>query len=314
MADHRHAAATELLAALNELQQAVDTFGWRGEPAGYPTEDDYNALPPLQGRVVGLAAGLGLPAPPPLELAGLVVNCRSPLLPGVFQGMYRPGGGRGDDCEESRGRWRRGLNVLRAAAEAIAGTPTDPPTDVAGSFHLSGGSWAVCYGEEKGAFDASHYGPIATLVKLLDRPHHAFELLDLVDADARAILERPESQDITLDNPAIADLKRRHEEVCRDTEGEDDPLVKQELEQERAMILAELQRAVGPDRRRRNLGRTAADTAWDTLTKGLRRLPGRLGQKKMPELAAHLDRHIHFDQPTIAYRPPENTPPWDVRL
>jgi hypothetical protein len=124
MADQRHTAASELLTALDELQQGVDTFGWRGEPPGYPTEDDYNALTPLEGRVAGLAADLGLPAPPPLKLAGLVVNCRGPHLPGTCQGMYWPDSKHGDDREQSHARWQRELNVLRAAAEAIAGAVT----------------------------------------------------------------------------------------------------------------------------------------------------------------------------------------------
>jgi hypothetical protein len=130
MADRRHTTATEQLAAIAELEQAVGTFGWRGDPPGYPTLDDYQALAPLQGRVVGLAATLGLPAPPPLELAGLVVNGRG-VLPGMFQGMYWPGGKHGDDREKSHARWKRELNELRAAAEAIAVTlaPEEPSTD-----------------------------------------------------------------------------------------------------------------------------------------------------------------------------------------
>ncbi len=150
------------------------------------------------------------------------------------------------------------------------------------------------------------------MLKLVTRPQQPLALDELVDSETARLIKEPESGAV-LDQPAIADLQRRYAELNRDeSKYEDDPLVRAENEKERAIIAAELKKAIGPGGRRRKLGRTPADQAWDALTKSLRRLWPRLRNANMPGLAAHLENTIAIDRPHVTYRPPGDTPPWIV--
>jgi len=191
-------------------------------------------------------------------------------------------------------------------------TPIPREAAAIGSIRLSGASWAVRYGAEQGTYPAKDYSVLAAVAKLVARPNHSFPLVDLVDADTRSLIECPESRDDLLDNPAITDLKRRFEELKRDRENQDDPLVKKENEEELTKIAAELKKSLGPKGRKRKLGSTPTDKAWDALTKNLRRLWPRLRETRMSALADHLERAIQIDRPHITYHPPVDTPPWDT--
>jgi hypothetical protein len=191
--------------------------------------------------------------------------------------------------------------------------PRTPGNDLAHSIRLSGAVWEIHYGTERGTYPASDYSALATVTKLLARPNQRVSLLDVVDADTRKLLERSGSRDDVLDDPAIAQLQRRYEELRRDMADQDDPLVKRENEKDLADIIAELRKGVGPRGRRRRLGRTPMDQAWDALTKNLHRLWPRLRQTGMPALADHLENAIHFNRPHIIYLSLSDTLLWDVQ-
>jgi hypothetical protein len=181
------------------------------------------------------------------------------------------------------------------------------------SLRLCGANWEVSYGAERGTYPMKDFRALGTLAKLLPRPNHPYPLVDLVDPDARQLLERPEAQDIVQSSESLARLRERYEELERDKASTEDPLVLEELDEELEDILAELKKALGPGGRKRKLGRTLADRAWDTLTKSLRRLWRRLQNTGMPELAAHLEKTVHMDRPHITYNPSGNTSSWDVK-
>jgi hypothetical protein len=177
-----------------------------------------------------------------------------------------------------------------------------------------GANWEVLYYEgERGLFPVKDFRAIETVVKLVSRPHHSFHFHDRMDAKAAALLDRPESNDVTHDDTYYADMSRRLKELAiKRAEHPNDSLVQRECDDEAARIEAERRKGTGPGGRRRKLGRTRQDQAWDALTKGLRRLWDRLRAGGMPLLAAHLERTIHFDRPSIVYHPPAGTPPWDT--
>jgi hypothetical protein len=181
------------------------------------------------------------------------------------------------------------------------------------SIRRTAAIWEVCYGAESGGFPVADYSALEVVAKLVARPQEDVALADLVDPALRPSIEQTESATEVLDNPAVADLKRRYEELNRDASGEEDALVRAENEAELTSIAAELKRALGPSGRKRKLGQTAADQAWDALTKGLRRLWPRLRAAGMPELAAHLKNTIPTDRrPHVGYHPPASALPWVV--
>jgi hypothetical protein len=203
-------------------------------------------------------------------------------------------------------------------------TQTQPAAGPGADMRRDGASWVVRWGEEHGVFAAKDFNALDVVAKLVAAPNRSVELKDLVDADTRALLERPESQDAVLDNPALVRLKQRYEELMQDKakqQSERAPgmdaspeleLAGCEINQEMADIAAQLKEAVGPGNRKRKLGRTPKDQAWDALTKGLRRLWPRLRKERMPTLADHLESNITIDQPCLTYHPPLGTPPWHV--
>jgi hypothetical protein len=180
------------------------------------------------------------------------------------------------------------------------------------SLRRKGASWEIIFGSEGGSFPVNDYKAIATLAKLLPKPNHQHALTDLVDADTRRLLEIPQAQDVTMDNPAIANLKRQYDELQQSPVPEN-PLEEQEHHEQVARLAEALKKVVGPGGRRRNLGRSNRDRAWEALTQDLRRLWPRLEGAGMPRLAAHLKAAILPDKPHITYQLPADAVPWDVR-
>jgi hypothetical protein len=197
------------------------------------------------------------------------------------------------------------------ATQAECQDPSVPPI-AAYEIQLEGANWILRYGAEKGLYPEKDYGALATVAKLLARPGVYLDLKDLVDADTRKLLDCRESRTDALDDEGIGRLKRRYTELKADMAGEQDPLVRKENEQELKSIAAEVKKATGPGNRKRKLGRTLAEKAWDALTTQLRRLWPRLRDNKMPQLADHLEQSIRCNYPSIAYIPPDGTSSWAV--
>jgi hypothetical protein len=241
------------------------------------------------------------------------------------------------EIEES-GRWlhvRDELAVFaRRAAEKVgvrqtapaqpdAGL-TEPPAAPQAAMRHDGASWVIRWGEEHGTFPVKDFGALDTVAKLVTVPNRPVELKDLVAADARSLLERPESAAEVLDNPTVAQARARYVELMRERDQVQhellagtgaDPANEQrcrEIDEELADIAAELKKAMGPGNGKRKLGRTPTDKAWDALTKRLSRLWSRLREAHMPNLASHLESAIHIDRPVLIYRPAADTPPWHV--
>jgi hypothetical protein len=217
-------------------------------------------------------------------------------------------------------RWEQSILTLRRTAQALTErtpitetTPEDYTPEPSQSIRICGSNWEVYYRGERGSYPVKDYVALATVAKVVARPNHFFSILDLVDGERRTLLERPESRDEVLDSQALTELRRKWEELQRDMADQDDPIVKSENQAEFAELTAQLKKTVGPGDRRRKLGRTATDRAWDTLTKNLRRLWPRLRNSGMPLLAAHMESTIHIDQLNIAYHPPAGTPPWTTK-
>jgi len=189
--------------------------------------------------------------------------------------------------------------------------PADAPT-APNVIRRLGADWEIRFGAELGCFPVKDFGGIESLTKLVTRPQQPVPLADLVDSETRPLVEQAGSLADVLDNSAIAELKRQYEELERGKSAAEDPLVRAENEAERMAICAELKKTIGPMGRKRKLGSTAADQAWDALAKKLRRLCPRLRAAGMPELAAHMEKAIDIDRPHITYRPPANAAPWRV--
>jgi hypothetical protein len=190
-------------------------------------------------------------------------------------------------------------------------TPTvadEPPQS--NTIRREGAVWIIRYGEEHGTFPAKDFSALETVAKMVARPNEPLELKDLMSGDIydSNLFERPDLRDHVVDQPAVADLKRRWEELKRDMEVEDDPLVKEENNAEIGRIAEELKKIMGPGRRMRKLGRTPKGQAWDALTHKLRRLWPRLREEGMAALSAHLETAIHIECPHISYRPPASSP------
>jgi hypothetical protein len=195
---------------------------------------------------------------------------------------------------------------IQPASEPAGGSPLPEQPN---SMRLSGANWEAQYGDEKGTYPAKDYSSLAIVAKLLACPHQSFSLSEL--SAGGELLGLPEATDVLLDDPAIKDLKRRYDEEMQ-TPVPNDPLAKKERRDRLAQIAAELKKAMSPKGRRRKLGRTNADKAWDALTKNLRRLWPRLAETRMPGLAAHLERFVQFDKPLITYHPSAGTPPFVI--
>jgi hypothetical protein len=189
-----------------------------------------------------------------------------------------------------------------------------PPALHAGSIRRRGAIWEVRYEDEHGHYPVKDFGAFEILAKLVCRPNHPFQLGDLVDAQTRELLERPESScDVTNDDSSLANLKSRLKEVKRLRDKyPHDPLVQHECDDEVAKITSEMRRAMGPGGRKRKLGSTVRYRTWDALTTKLRRLWPRLREGKMPLLADHLESAIRFEQPSITYQTPVGAFPWDT--
>lgn len=129
---------TSLADAIDALLNAVRAYGRPpadydplSDPDGgarlYPTADDFAPLRKLHAQVIGLAAAAGLPAPPPLEAAGLPLYIRFPVevlepdkgSPGghrrkvsaVYRMQWVPN-------SEAAENWQEQLQDLRTAAQA----------------------------------------------------------------------------------------------------------------------------------------------------------------------------------------------------
>ena len=173
--------------------------------------------------------------------------------------------------------------------------------------------WEVSYGTERGNYPVKQYSSIGDLAKLVAHPRQPVHLRDLVDAGTRALLDSEDgkARGTVLDNPAVSDIRRRLRSI---DDNSTDPLVRKEAEEDRAQLDAELKKLVGLGGRKRKLGATVAEQAWDALTKGLRRLWRQTEPRltDMPELATHLRNAVLFKFPTITYHLPETSPSWNV--
>jgi hypothetical protein len=172
--------------------------------------------------------------------------------------------------------------------------------------------WEISYGTEHEKFPAKDFTILPALAALLGRPAHPHEFETLVDPQTAQVLAASRTKSDRLDRQAVAEIKAKYDELQQDAAKETNPAIKQEIEAEKAQLLAELKAASGPGGRKRKLGRTPRDQAWDAMTKALRRLPDRLREAGMPELAAHLSQYIKVDRPQITYLPPESTLRWVV--
>jgi hypothetical protein len=176
-------------------------------------------------------------------------------------------------------------------------------------------AWELRFGEESCLLPVKECKVIKPLAKLLASRHVSVPLADLVDEETRRILmELPESSDEVLDNEGVARLKSNYEELLISREKyKDDPLVSKEIQGDMGGILAQLKKNVSQGgRRKRKLGRTNKERAWDALTRNMRRLWPRLREAGMPKLAEHLERSISFDYPNLTYQPPANAAPWTI--
>jgi hypothetical protein len=216
-----------------------------------------------------------------------------------------------------------------APVAQVAGNANEQQAETEGSqaaMRCDGDSWVIRWGEEYGIFPAKDYRALDLVAKLVAGPNRPMELNDLVDADTRTVLKRPEARADVLNNPAVAGLRKRYKELQQDRAqlqrglvagsdaGPESELRCREIDEELASLAAEVKKAIGPGNRKRKLGRTRADRAWDALTKSLRRLWPRLRAAGMPKLATHLETGIDIDQPSLAYRPPPDTPAWHVEV
>ncbi len=189
-----------------------------------------------------------------------------------------------------------------------------PPVAEASANHIRQGElvWEVRYGAECQTFPVKDFGALPTLALILARPRYQHHFKNLVDPETARLLAATRGKDDQLDAEALARLEHRYHELQRDIAEEEDAAEKERLRAELAPIAAEIRAAVRPDGRRRKLGHSEEDQAWDALTKGLRRLRDRLHEAKMPELAAHLKAAISISRPHITYLPPDGTPPWVI--
>jgi hypothetical protein len=208
-------------------------------------------------------------------------------------------------------------------AEAEESGPAERQISGPGIWRL-GASWVVQWEGEQGIFHSKDFAALDVVAKAVAAPNRPVELKDLVDADTHSLLERRESAAEVLDNPAVAEARARYDELTRERAEIQRGLqagtaadaaserTLREIDEQLAGIAAALRKAMGPGNRRRRLGRTPADRAWDALTKSLSRLWPRLRQAHMPNLAGHLESAVHIDRPAVIYRPPADTPPWHV--
>jgi hypothetical protein len=164
-----------------------------------------------------------------------------------------------------------------------------------------GASWIIQYEDERGVFPVEGFTALEIVAKLVVRPKQPLELKDLVDVDARIVGETTGSTADVLDDTAIAGLRQRFYDLQRDPGDGESPGEQAERAEEISAIAAELKKHLGPGGRKRKLGHTSQDRAWDALTKNLRRLWVRLGQAKMPKLADHLEATIEFNRPQVTY-------------
>ncbi len=207
------------------------------------------------------------------------------------------------DRHESEARAARNLGA--GAAALLASIP-------ANSIQRDGDAWKIRYGAEHGTFAVKDYSVIETLAVLLARPRHQHSLDDLVDPDTARLLAASRGKDDRLDAEGLTSLKARYVELQRDIATESDPEAKGHLQEEYGQLAAELKAAVGPGGRRRKVGYSEEDQAWDARTKALRRLWPRLRKAGLPKLANHLEQTIRIDRPHITYLPTEGAAAWTM--
>jgi hypothetical protein len=216
--------------------------------------------------------------------------------------------------EKARQKARRGRAAGVDVEEGSAGhkPPPAPPVGEppAGSIRKDGANWVIEFGPERGSFPVKDYGAIATLAKLLAQPRHVRSLDELTDA-ALELLSMPETRDVAMDSTALAAAKRRYDELQQERVP-DDPIAEQEHREELARLATTVRKALAPGGRKKKLGSSDRERAWDSLRKNLCRLWPRLKRGGMPRLAEHLEGTIEFNRPTITCLPPSGTAAWSV--
>jgi hypothetical protein len=205
-----------------------------------------------------------------------------------------------------------GTEAKQPALIAPTGPHEEPRTEptatmIHAGIRSDGAAWQVWYGQESGTYPQADYSALAVVAKLVANPNKSFSRAELRAEPDNLPREQVTLDDI-LDHDALTDLQRGIDELRRDMEKETDPLVQQENEDNLEKLLAEVRKATRPGGRKRKLGTIAAQRAWDTLTKALRRLWKRLRETGMPELADHLENAVRIDHPHITYSLPAGTP------
>jgi hypothetical protein len=209
--------------------------------------------------------------------------------------------------------YRQHPEASRADPSSI---PIPPALSQINSIRRKGLTWEIQFGEESGSLPVKDFSAMMPLANLLSlAPYVPVPLANLVDEETRrALLAVPQSSDEVLDSDGIAILKHERQEVLSDMEKyEDDPIVLKETQDKLDSITAELKKYVSQGgRRKRRLGKTPGERAWDSSTKNLRRLWPRLHDARMPKLGEHLEQYIIIDFPNLTYQPPSSTVLWTV--
>jgi hypothetical protein len=242
----------------------------------------------------------------------------------VESGLMTPGE-YADACQRGEAIWKQlmedngRLFSVRARALGNATTAVDATRDreIVEPCHLrrKGGVWELQYGKEQGAFPARDFAALQTLAKLLASPGRLFHLTELSAPETRALLDADDNAcpSPVIDGEAMTAYKRRYDDLQRQRATQDDPQTLAKIDEEMGALANEVRRNTGLGGRRRPLGRTQADRAWESLRKSLSRLWRRLADYNMPSLSSHLKQAIVFAGRRVAYDAAPGSA-WDVAL
>jgi hypothetical protein len=192
------------------------------------------------------------------------------------------------------------LGLSEVAARMGAQLDAPPPAGPTASLRRVGDMWEIGYqGRIAYLRDVKGLHDLATL---LARPGVELAAIDL--ADATGTSRRPEATEPTLDRAALAEYRRRLDELADDiaeAELNDDIGRAGRAHDEREWIIAELRRSTRPGGAVRALGATTAERARKAVSARIRDAIRRIAEV-MPDLGAHLDRSVRTGT-TCCYDP-----------
>jgi hypothetical protein len=166
-----------------------------------------------------------------------------------------------------------------------------------------GQEWEIGYGNELGRFPERGNKCLQWLCKILSNPNRSLTVAEVLgDPQGTLAGDARLRSDRETDTPGMQQIRKRLaeiEDIRSETGGS------ASLDTEQAELLSHLEQAD-------THLRTALRKAHHNISTQIRNFLKKLGDSKMPHLAAHLNATLKRDFPDFGYYPPPDSPGWKI--